>query len=77
MEISTKLYEKSYSGLDIINLLENHNNYTNLNNEKRYELLIAFNKVRKDFRNEKILILFVLNFLYLSLDESLKNISFM
>jgi len=77
MQISTKLYEKGYSGLDIINLLENHNHFKNLKNEKRDELLIAFNKVRKEFRNEKILIMFILNFLFLSLDYSLENISFM
>jgi len=77
MQISTKLYEKGYSGLDIINLLENHNHFKNLKNEKRYELLIAFNKVRKEFRNEKILIMFILNFLFLSLDYSIENISIM
>lgn len=77
MQVSTKLYEKGYSGLDIINLLENHNHFKNLKNEKRYELLITFNKVRKEFRNEKILIMFILNFLFLSLDYSLENISFM
>jgi Cdc6-like AAA superfamily ATPase len=77
MQLCTKLYEKSYSGLDIIHLLESHSNFINLDNTKRYELLIAFNKVRKEFRNEKLLIMFILNFLYLSLDASLENISFM
>jgi Cdc6-like AAA superfamily ATPase len=77
MQICKKLYEKCYSGLDIIHLLENHNNFTNLDIQKRYELLITFNKVRKEFRNEKLLIMFILNFLYLSLDVSLENISFM
>jgi len=32
--------------------------------------------VRKEFRNEKLLILFILNFLFLSSDVSLENISF-
>jgi len=77
MQVCKKLYEKCYSGLDIIHLLENHNNFTNLDIQKRYELLITFNKVRKEFRNEKLLIMFILNFLYLSLDVSLENISFM
>ncbi len=77
MQICAKLYEKCYSGIDIIHLLENHNNFTNLDIQKRYELLITFNKVRKEFRNEKLLIMFILNFLYLSLDTSLENISFM
>jgi len=44
---------------------------------KRYELLVAFNKVRKEFRNEKLLLLFILNFVFLNLDITLENISFM
>jgi DNA polymerase III delta prime subunit len=77
--LSTKLYEKGYSGLDLIQLLEKPSNLkiTNLNENKRYELLFAFNKIRKEFRNEKIFIMFILNFVFLSLDDSLENISFM
>ena len=78
MLFCTKLYEKGYSGLDIIQLLENHKFLeTSLSVEKRYELLIAFNRVRKEFRNEKLLILFILNFAFLSSELSLENISFM
>jgi DNA polymerase III delta prime subunit len=78
MGLCAKLYEKGYSGLDIIQLLENHKFLeTSLSVEKRYELLIAFNRVRKEFRNEKLLILFILNFVFLSSELSLENISFM
>jgi DNA polymerase III delta prime subunit len=78
IQLSTKLYEKSYSGLDILQLLENNKFMENkITNEKRYELLLAYNKVKKEFRNEKLLILFIFNFLFLSLDTSLENISFM
>jgi DNA polymerase III delta prime subunit len=78
MLLCTKLYERGYSGLDIINLLENHKFLeSTITIEKRYELLISFNRVRKEFRNEKILILFILNFLFLSSELSLENISFM
>jgi DNA polymerase III delta prime subunit len=78
MLMCTKLYEKAYSALDIINLLENTKFLDNLLTiEKRYELLICFNRVRKEFRNEKLLILFILNFVFLSSDLSLENISFM
>lgn len=78
MSISVKLYEKSYSALDIMNLLENSRFLENmLSSEKRYELLICFNRVRKEFRNEKLLILFILNFVFLSSELSLENISFM
>jgi hypothetical protein len=45
--------------------------------EKKYELLFAFNKVRKEFRNEKILILFILNFIFLDNTFVLENITFM
>lgn len=76
---SSKIYEKGYSGLDIICLLENKNLalFSNITRDKQYELLVAFNKVRKEFRKEQILIMFILNFLFLSLDCSLENISFM
>jgi DNA polymerase III delta prime subunit len=78
MLLSTKLYEKAYSALDIINLLENTNFLESIiSTEKRYELLICFNRVRKELRNEKLLILFILNFVFLSSELSLENISFM
>jgi DNA polymerase III delta prime subunit len=77
MIFSTKIYEKGYSSIDIINLIELPKFAEMLIScEKKYELLIAFNKVRKEFRNEKIMILFILNFLFLNSEISLENISF-
>ena len=78
MQFCTKLYEKGYSAIDILHLLENTKFAENIiNPEKRYELLLCFNRVRKEFRNEKLLILFILNFIFLSSELSLENISFM
>jgi DNA polymerase III delta prime subunit len=78
ISLCTKLYEKSYSALDIIHILENPKILENLiTNEKRYELLLCFHRVRKEFRNEKLLILFILNFVFLDSELSLENISFM
>jgi len=78
MLFCNKLYEKSYSALDIMNLLENTNFLEDtITSGKRYELLLCFNRVRREFRNEKLLILFILNFLFLSSELSLENISFM
>jgi hypothetical protein len=77
VDLSAKLYEKSYSALDIIDLLENHDFLPELTIAKRYELFICFNKIKKEFRNEKMLIMFVLNFLFISSNISLENISFM
>jgi DNA polymerase III delta prime subunit len=78
ISLCKKLYEKGYSGLDILNLLENTRFLdTVIKVEKRYELLLCFNRVRKEFRNEKLLMLFILNFVFLSSELSLENISFM
>ena len=78
MTLCVKLYEKAYSGLDIMNLLENTKFSEEIMTiEKKYELLLAFHRVRKEFRNEKLLILFILNFIFLSSEITLENISFM
>lgn len=78
VDLSSKMYEKSYSGIDIINLLENTKFMDNkIPEDKKYELLVQFNKIKKEFRSEKILILFILNFLFVSSESHLENISFM
>ena len=76
MDFSTYLYEKGYSGLDIMYLIENSKVF-NIDHKKKYELLIAFNKVKKEFRNEKLFMLFIFNFVLLDKDYSLENYSFM
>jgi hypothetical protein len=75
--IATKLYEKAYSGIDLIEALEDDSVAPTLTPEKRYELLFHYSRVRKEFRNEKLIIWFILNFAYLSSNISLENISFM
>lgn len=78
-DFSVKLYEKGFNGLDLISLIE-RNMITSkniMNNEKKFEFLITFNKIRKEFRNEKTLMLIILHFLFLSSEYNLENISFM
>ena len=70
----TKLYEKAYNSLDIIKLIED--GCFSLDEEKKYELLIAFNKIRKEFRNEKLLLMFVINFTFLDKKTCLENMTF-
>jgi DNA polymerase III delta prime subunit len=78
MDFCTKIYEKGYSALDILTLLENPKFLEGvINQDKRYELLLSFNRVRREFRNEKLLFLFILNFIFLSSELCLENISFM
>jgi hypothetical protein len=44
---------------------------------KKYQMLLVFNKIKKEFRNEKLFILFILNFMLLRSEYDLENISFM
>uniref|UniRef100_A0A6C0HHT2 AAA+ ATPase domain-containing protein n=1 Tax=viral metagenome TaxID=1070528 RepID=A0A6C0HHT2_9ZZZZ len=43
----------------------------------KYQLLLTFHKVKKEFRNEKLFMTFILNFYFLRSDLDLENISFM
>ena len=72
--ITNELYEKGYSGLDIITYLENSDRFDIL---YKYQMILLFNKVKKDFRNEKLFMLFTLNFILLRSNWDLENISFM
>jgi hypothetical protein len=74
---SKKLYERGYSGMDFIHLLENKLlPLENITEEKRLELLFTFNRVRKEFRNEKMLMFFMMQFIFVSSNVNLENISF-
>jgi len=74
IDLSVSLYEQGYCGLDIIDFIHTH---PELNDTRRYEILIMFDKVRKEFRNEKLLLLYFLHFIVFRCNLSLENISFM
>jgi DNA polymerase III delta prime subunit len=74
LELVTKLYERGYSGLDLMKYIEQ---LKTLDDLKKYQMLLVFNKVKKEFRNEKLFLLFILNFLLLRSEYDLENISFM
>ena len=74
MELANSLYEKGHSGLDLMNYIEQNKSMADL---KKYQMLLVFNKIKKEFRNEKLFILFILNFMLLRSDYDLENISFM
>jgi len=83
MTVAEELYERGYSALDIITLLEMEpDTFSNLavnSNDhafKKYELLIAFSRVKREFRNEKLLILFIMYFMQFRSELDLKNITF-
>jgi DNA polymerase III delta prime subunit len=74
MEFATRIYELGYSALDIISYLEKKNDIDEL---KRNQLLISFQKVKREIRNEKLLIVFMITFIFIRFDYNLENITFM
>jgi len=64
-----KLYEKGYSGLDIIDYIDNEEKYKN-----KYIYLIYFNKIKGQFRNEKLFIFFILKIYFMRKNSDLENI---
>lgn len=74
LDLSVLLYEEGFTALDIIDYIHHFPNMIEL---RRYELLILFDKVRKEFRNEKLLILYLLHFIVFRCNLTLENISFM
>jgi hypothetical protein len=83
IEISEHLVENGYSALDVIRILEEVINTTSLTENgseselfRNHELLLAFNGVKREFRNEKLLILFILYFIVFRSELDLKNITF-
>jgi hypothetical protein len=116
LDLSDKLYEKGYSGLDLMEYIqaiplakgampsvalapaisssidtqshkEDETDDTEppkqspqvqqMTESSKYQLLLTFHKVKKEFRNEKLFMTFILNFYFLRSDLDLENISFM
>lgn len=71
MDYSSKLYEKGFSSIDVINYIKE----SKINNKD--ELILLFSKTKNLIRNEKLQIAIILNNLYLSSNISLENVLFM
>jgi len=69
-ELSLILYEKGFNALDLMNYIEK----STLKNIEKYKLLIYLDKIRKEFRNEKLLIYIILYKLFIRKQITLENI---
>ena len=82
VKFAETLYELGYSALDLIENVESEMyNAPDADSDadaalKKYELLIAFSRVKKEIRNEKLLMLFILYFMKFRSELELKNITF-
>ena len=74
MTIVNNIYEKGYSGLDLMKYVEQDKEMEDI---KKYQMLLVFNNSKREFRNEKLFILFIINFMLLRSNYDLENISFM
>jgi hypothetical protein len=72
IQLVNELYERAYSSMDLLQWLE----ASEMSPDQKYEKLIAFQKARHEFRNEKLLMLFMLHFTLFRSNDSLENISF-
>ena len=68
--ISDKLYMRGITGIDIINYVNN----VFSDNIDKYRLLCVLQKVKKEFGNEKLIILFILDIILFRSEGDLENI---
>jgi len=73
LELSTKLYENGYSGLDIIDFIKT----SKMDEEEKYKLLIMYDVIKSNIRNEPLLIFIILIFRFIRSNVDLENILFM
>ena len=69
-EISEKLYNKSISGLDLIDYINN----CFKNNEYKFKLLTVISKIKTELHNEFTTIMYIINLIYFSSLEDLHSI---
>lgn len=71
MDFTIKLYNKGYSALDLMHAIKKNKN---INELKKYKLLIFFDNARSEFRDEKLLIFYILTIVFMRIKSNLENI---
>tara|TARA_Y100000768_G_scaffold386563_1_gene375274 strand:+ start:929 stop:1741 length:813 start_codon:yes stop_codon:yes gene_type:complete len=66
-----KLYDKGYSGMDILEIIDNEKS---IQKENKYLYLIYFDKIRSEYRNEKLFMFVILNLFFMRKNLNLENI---
>lgn len=73
VELCETLYEAGFSCLDIINYVS----CGACTRARPDEIIMCFNRVKSEYRSEKMLMLYVLDYMYLREDRNIKNVAFM
>jgi hypothetical protein len=71
-----KCYENGISALDVLHFYKLFPEKLH-NHQSLESVLFAFAKMKKEFRNENFLLFFLLNLMFISLEEGLENLTFM
>ena len=74
LNISSVIYEKGYSCIDLIHFLNHHFIMTGL---EKSNMMLCFHKIKSEFRCEKLLIFYMLDFIFLRENKNIENISFL
>jgi hypothetical protein len=71
MEFANKLYQRGYSALDLMQIIKKSKK---INELEKYRLLIFFDNARIEFRNEKLLLFYILTIVFMRIKCDLENI---
>ena len=75
MKLTSQLYNKGFSGLDIITLFESlSHEELNITFSRKYRLLILFQQIKKEFRDEQLCMLILLNYMLIRIEDTFENI---
>lgn len=72
IQLSNRLYESGISCLDILQFFESQ-----ALGEDLFRVQFVFHKIKSEFRCEKMLMMYLFDYLFLRSDRSLKNVSFL
>ena len=68
---NSNIYEEGYSCLDLMDYIQSLDSY---NKSDKSNFMLCFHKVKSKFKNEKFLILYMLDFIFIREDKSIHNI---
>jgi len=71
----TDLYECGYSCLDVIDWIKSENE--RFIEKDKSAIVLVFHKIKSEYRCEKMLMLYIMDFAFLRQNKELKNIGFM
>jgi hypothetical protein len=73
IDLSTELYELGYSAMNIVDFVSSSGRFTP---ELSANIQLCFQKVKSEFRHEKMLMFYILDYIFLRPNKELKYIGF-